>query len=410
MSQRIVEQLGGDQTQASDLLRDLRDHRHFAFFTAGFLPQFAWWEACDMLRKLSFVGLALAFPSGSVGQAYFVGFLSVGWVALQCWLRPYRFFEGAHATAVSRNYSCTAPAHACRLELQRRDSHNTRLASADNVLKLYCDTIVLCAAMTALVQNQAESFERTSQIYSRTLLVVLVGLLPVACLTLGMKWLRLASRYRALTPRLAKLLRAMGGQVVPRDGDGRVIADMHYLNGVHTTEESKVLGRWVKGVEDSVVKWLGERSVFDVFVCSRVRKAWESERTAEASLDRNILIAARSTLLAAYGHVTAFFGQRGTSSDDVTHEISWGALMSSRSFVALVSPEAIEPIVRLSDQIAAGRPDAIDAVLVDWIIALELRRRNSIKAIVAVLAAPGGSEFQQPLKTAPLCRYSKALA
>ena len=149
---------------------------------------------------------------------------------------------------------------------------------------------------------------------------------------------------------------------------------------------------------------------FDVFMCSRVREAWESERTAEASLDRNILIAARSTLLAAYGHVTAFFGQRGTSSDDVTHEISWGALMSSRSFVALVSPEAIEPIVRLSDQIAAGRPDAIDAVLVDWIIALELRRRNSIKAIVAVLAAPGGSEFQQPLKTALLCRYSKALA
>ena len=48
----------------------------------------------DQARKCSIVGIAVYFPSGGAAQAYFVGFVSVAWMAIHCWVRPYKFPEG----------------------------------------------------------------------------------------------------------------------------------------------------------------------------------------------------------------------------------------------------------------------------------------------------------------------------
>ena len=121
-------------------------------------------RVCVLQRKLSLVGLAIPFVSGSVSQAYFVGFLSIGWLTVHCWIQPYTHSE-------------------------------------DNVLKAYCDFVVLCSAMTALakdngsVDNAIDNSSFQHALYSNTLFVVMVGLVPVGACTLAVKCLRVAWRY-----------------------------------------------------------------------------------------------------------------------------------------------------------------------------------------------------------------------
>ena len=159
---------------------------------------------------MSLVGLAIPFVSGSVTQAYFVGFVSIGWLALQCQISPFRWHE-------------------------------------DNALKAYCDFAVLCAAMTALAKQQAESelLNGTSlqhTLFSSTLLVVLIGLVPATGFALVMKCLRLATRYHGLSPEHE----TNGQSARPNSVGAPVVAFEHYANGLHTRAERKALRVWLE--------------------------------------------------------------------------------------------------------------------------------------------------------------------
>ena len=88
---RLAKELDLELTSAEAAVRDLSEgFGPFYFLTQAFLPQYLYWEACDMLRKLALVGLVLLAGRGSTAQIAAALTLSFIFFAVHMKTWPYK--------------------------------------------------------------------------------------------------------------------------------------------------------------------------------------------------------------------------------------------------------------------------------------------------------------------------------
>jgi hypothetical protein len=103
VAKRMSAELGVELSVAEYVVRDIvvGTESTFGFLMDAFLPQYLYWEALDMLRKLALVGLVLLVGRGSVAQLSVAIALSFGFFALQLYTSPYK----AHSDNMFRTAS-----------------------------------------------------------------------------------------------------------------------------------------------------------------------------------------------------------------------------------------------------------------------------------------------------------------
>jgi hypothetical protein len=74
------------------VIRDVTIGRDYSFLMDAFKPDYLYWEALDMLRKLLLVGVVLWIGRGTVAQLSVAIVLSFGFFALQMNTMPYKVF------------------------------------------------------------------------------------------------------------------------------------------------------------------------------------------------------------------------------------------------------------------------------------------------------------------------------
>ena len=80
---RVARDLDVDHDTASWVVRDITIGRDYSFLMDAYKPDYLYWEAFDMLRKLALVGLVLCVGRGSVAQLTVAIILSFTFFALQ---------------------------------------------------------------------------------------------------------------------------------------------------------------------------------------------------------------------------------------------------------------------------------------------------------------------------------------
>lgn len=93
MALRMSTELGVDVTTAEYVIRDVTIGRSYSFLMDAYVPQYLYWEALDMLRKLALVGLVLCVGRGSVAQLSAAIILSFAFFALQMYTWPYKITQ-----------------------------------------------------------------------------------------------------------------------------------------------------------------------------------------------------------------------------------------------------------------------------------------------------------------------------
>ena len=83
VARRVAEELSVPDSAAVDTVRDITLNLSYDFLVDTFRPQFFFFEACDMLRKLCLIGLLALMGSGSVAQLYFAAILCVAFICAQ---------------------------------------------------------------------------------------------------------------------------------------------------------------------------------------------------------------------------------------------------------------------------------------------------------------------------------------
>ena len=95
---RVAAELRVDPDNAQEAITHLLTGREFSFMTAGLGSQYLWWEAVDMLRKLSIVGAGTLLPTlvGATDptmRVVLVMLVALGWLVVQVRLQPYKLQE-----------------------------------------------------------------------------------------------------------------------------------------------------------------------------------------------------------------------------------------------------------------------------------------------------------------------------
>ena len=93
IARRVADELGVSDESAMDAIRDVSMGRQYSFLLSSFKPRFYYWEAVDMLRKLSIVGLLVMVGEGSLAQLFCGSAISFFFFALHVKLQPYRHDE-----------------------------------------------------------------------------------------------------------------------------------------------------------------------------------------------------------------------------------------------------------------------------------------------------------------------------
>ena len=128
-------------TYITFMTTQVRRNKRFSFLVSGYRPTHAWWEAVDMLRKLTMVGLAAAFGKGTDAQLFFVAWLTVAWLSVQCKESPYFFAE-------------------------------------DNALKVLCEVVILCTILVGRWSKESTNVGDIS--WYSTLLLAVYAAVPLA--------------------------------------------------------------------------------------------------------------------------------------------------------------------------------------------------------------------------------------
>ena len=76
VSKRAADELGISPDRAAAVNKEVTELSSFTSLTESYNPKYPWWEAVDVLRKLSLVGFVVLVGRGSVAQIAFANFLS----------------------------------------------------------------------------------------------------------------------------------------------------------------------------------------------------------------------------------------------------------------------------------------------------------------------------------------------
>lgn len=106
VARRMSTELGVELKTAEHVIRDIVVGQDFGFLMDAFQPQFLYWEALDMIRKLALVGLVLVVGRGSIAQLSTAIALAFGFFALQMRTWPYK----VHSDNLFRAATVSAPA------------------------------------------------------------------------------------------------------------------------------------------------------------------------------------------------------------------------------------------------------------------------------------------------------------
>ena len=155
----MAAELGVRVEDAQEAISNLVTGRDFSFMTAGLSSQYLWWEAVDMLRKLSIVGTGTLLPAllGDASPAMrvvLVLLVSMVWLVVQVRVQPYRLGE-------------------------------------DNVLKTACDLVIVTVCALELAYNWAGSENLDADMYAVLFVTAMVGVLASCTFALGVKICRL---------------------------------------------------------------------------------------------------------------------------------------------------------------------------------------------------------------------------
>jgi hypothetical protein len=88
--QRVASDMDVTPNTAAWVVRDITIGRDYSFLMDAYSPDYLYWEALDMLRKLALVGLVLCVGRGSIAQLSVALVLSFAFFALQMKTWPYK--------------------------------------------------------------------------------------------------------------------------------------------------------------------------------------------------------------------------------------------------------------------------------------------------------------------------------
>ena len=88
MAKRLAKEMQVEDEVAEYVVRDVTIGRDFSFLMDAFIPRYLYWEALDMFRKLSLVGLVLVVGRGTIAQLSIATLLSFSFFALQVRTQP----------------------------------------------------------------------------------------------------------------------------------------------------------------------------------------------------------------------------------------------------------------------------------------------------------------------------------
>ena len=366
VARRVAEDLDISDKAAAMVVRDVLMKRDFNFLVAAFQPQYYWWEALDMLRKLMLVGMLVLLSEERIEQAYVASLVSLVFLSLQVALNPYR--------------------------------HNE-----DNLLKT-CTEVQLMLFMLNIVITQARGQQDPSTKSSAAMFLVsfetnMIMLSFVLLVPLPFVYTMLVKAWKLYVA--SPVLRRRAKQRVENDATDKDSLQKRreafglYNLGMHDGESLEVLQRYFYHVEEMVGAWID--SDYHIFISYRQRTEGAVKEEGGSGLAKTLY----DSLVARKvgGEKMRVFLDVVCMPEGQNYEpVLLNGLGKSSVIMPLVSMGAIIPMAKLSQDIAAHghTKDRPDWVLNEWIIALELRRRGAVVAIPPIIC---GKRLQDGSRT-----------
>ena len=201
VAKRLAADLGVDVTTAAYAVRDIVLGQDLSFVMDAYKPLYLWWEAIDMLRKLTLVGLVLIAGRGSTFQLSVALVLSLSFLALHILTLPYK-------------------------------------VTADNAFRAATELHVFIAISVALVYKTDLSLETVpAGAYDAVLFASFILLVPVAFVVTVIAKVRYMSQV---------VKNALSTDNIPSTEVRRRAFELHVL-GLSSDKEKQVLRRFIEG-------------------------------------------------------------------------------------------------------------------------------------------------------------------
>ena len=338
VARRVAEELHLDDKKAIDVIRDVRMGREYSFLVNAYQSRFFYWEGLDMIRKLSMVGLLVIAGQRSLSQIFFGLLLSVGSLVAQVWFAPYKHMQ-------------------------------------DNYLKVVTDialflTLLVALMLKAELRGSGSGELMATASYDVLLVGVFAVVLPAAFLA------TVHSEQAQVRQALETKKSDEGSADSTEDADKRRAVKLFQL-GIASGSEVRLLCDHIAKLDFIV------NQTTHVFLSYRV--------AADAPLAKALCEQLSTRVLAATGQkVRVYLDVMRLEDGQRWDQGFMGGLAESMVFVPIVSVGALRPMMKLG---AAGEQP--DYMLVEWMAALELQRRGTLKAVFPLFVAAVDNFFTE---------------